>query len=65
MFMISRVLFILIVTRPGIAHSMWMIFSNFFQPPLSQPHPNTAAVLVDEFDARAYESPTNCFDRLG
>jgi hypothetical protein len=44
---------------------MWMIFSNFFRPPLSQPHPNTAAVLVDEFDARAYESPTNCFDRLG
>jgi hypothetical protein len=63
MFMISRVLFILIVTRPGIAHSMWMIFSDFFQPPLSQPHPGAAAVLVDEFDAGSLESLPHNFQR--
>jgi hypothetical protein len=42
---------------------MWMIFSDFFQPPLSQPHPGAAAVLVDEFDAGSLESLPHNFQR--
>jgi hypothetical protein len=58
--MISRVLFILIVARPGIAQSAWTVFSNFFLPSLSQPDPGTAAVLVDELDAGRFQGAPNC-----
>src|ERR1017187_10377294 len=32
---------------------------------LSEAHARPSPILIDEFDAGAYESPTNCFDRFG
>jgi hypothetical protein len=37
----------------------------FWPLTIAQAHSRAAAILVDEFDPGAYESPTNCFDRFG